>query len=778
MGLIHDDIVVDSDAKCVIDVESKKIECSSPKNSLVQYDHNSERIGFTMPRYVDGHDMGICDRVAIKYLNVRNADMYIVDDLAITEDGENITFSWLVSGNATEEVGSLVFLINFRCYDDRGRITYNWSTKPCSIFSILEGVRSMDSNPAELYDFWARYNGLVNDVSQTVDKIEETVGELEKTVPILDETVEGLNKDVPILDKSVEELNREVPVLESKVAALNRTLADDPIQIINKTISDIATYDYQFLDYDKREVGYYSVSVNTLVTNSDNVDFYRLPVIENLVAGTYHGIKASSNFTVIQNREDGSYHKISEYGSDGVYIIPFDFDLYYSNTIDGAPHMFSTSENPKLYVYGPYNAKVFSTDMDEFKSLSVDMTNYKEQLILYENLVEEIVLGKFTTILNNKIAFEDNNSYSYAKVRIPESRTISVNSTLFSNNFSRITTSDGTIVAGKINDFKMDGLYVYTNLPEDAAYIYFSYGSKNTNMVALDTTDSILGYSIEDYPIGEIGSLEMPKLKGVPRVFYCGPDRNYTRLVDAIAEAVRYDDSTLYVDSGLYNIKSELEAIYGDDYFTNYSYDNDGMGPVVLKNRIRIVFASNSKVMFDYADGTNEDVMKYFSPFNAGDKGFTIENATIETYNCRYSVHDEYNGDEIPYANKYINCTITHDSSMNDVWGPHQAIGGGLGASGSVEITGCYISTKGYTYAASYHNSNRNNATDYKSRITVKDCYFDEGTFYISNYGDGLKKSQAYVCGNSFPSEPTYNYSDNNGKDNAEIITWNNFIRG
>ena len=110
--------------------------------------------------------MGASDRIAIKYLNVSTSDTYIVDDLTISEDGNSIQFSWLVSCNATENPGSLIFLINFRCINDAGRITYNWSTQPCSTFSILEGVYSMDSNPQDLYDFWAKYENKINILTQ------------------------------------------------------------------------------------------------------------------------------------------------------------------------------------------------------------------------------------------------------------------------------------------------------------------------------------------------------------------------------------------------------------------------------------------------------------------------------------------------------------------------------------------------------------------------------------------------------------------------------------
>lgn len=253
MGLTHEEFIVDVDATCVIDTTTRKIISSSPKNTLSQYDHNSERIGFTMPRKVDNHDMSKSDRVAIKYLNVRNSDMYIVDDMTVSEDGEFITFTWLVSGNATQEAGSLIFLVNFRCYADDGTITYNWSTQPCSTYSILKGVTSMDSNPMDLYDFWTRYQSLVTEVMEDAEdaqsllrvlvrdtgSLEDDVNALTKVKDSLKTSVDAMSKNVPVLENKVKNLQNGIPNLESRVGALERTLDDDSAQAINAEISNI-----------------------------------------------------------------------------------------------------------------------------------------------------------------------------------------------------------------------------------------------------------------------------------------------------------------------------------------------------------------------------------------------------------------------------------------------------------------------------------------------------------------------------------------------------------
>lgn len=251
MGLTHSDVLVNADALCEIDIHTRKITRKSKKSEFQQYDHNSERIGFTMERMNDGHDMSQCDRVAIKYLNVRQDDMYIVDDVSVSDDGKHVIFTWLVSANATQEVGSLAFLVNFRCWNDEGEITYNWSTHPCSTYSILKGVPSMDSNPKEQYDFWAKYKGLVDGVIEDTENVGAKLGVLSEDAKGLTDITEalkpvvnGLSTNVPVLENKVNSLNSKVPTLESKVKTLENTLSNNQAQVLGQEIADInATID-------------------------------------------------------------------------------------------------------------------------------------------------------------------------------------------------------------------------------------------------------------------------------------------------------------------------------------------------------------------------------------------------------------------------------------------------------------------------------------------------------------------------------------------------------
>ena len=128
--------VHDSDVHFKIDAVSRNVvnESDIKKVMLIQNDHNSERFTFELPRYIEGHDMMTCGVVEIHYINtdsktkVSMNDVYIVDDLQVYPDDENIVvLSWLLSRNATKYVGNLSFLICFKCLDGTD-IEYMWST--------------------------------------------------------------------------------------------------------------------------------------------------------------------------------------------------------------------------------------------------------------------------------------------------------------------------------------------------------------------------------------------------------------------------------------------------------------------------------------------------------------------------------------------------------------------------------------------------------------------------------------------------------------------------
>ena len=142
--MAHTHPVVDSDSRFVINSTTREISTTSDKLELIQGDHQSERITFEIPKIVEGHDMSSSDRIEVHYINIdrrtnaTSRDVYIIDDAAV--DGDKLTFSWLISGNATKYYGRLNFIILFECLDPDGNYTYKWNTEICKLLTIGEGI--------------------------------------------------------------------------------------------------------------------------------------------------------------------------------------------------------------------------------------------------------------------------------------------------------------------------------------------------------------------------------------------------------------------------------------------------------------------------------------------------------------------------------------------------------------------------------------------------------------------------------------------------------------
>jgi hypothetical protein len=146
----HKHEVVDNDAMFVIDpITHALTNTSGEKIVLIRGEHNSERITVKMPRYIEGHDMALCNLVQIAYINIEtegrdkkyNTGVYLVDDLTIVDD-ETLTLSWLISKNATKWEGALNFMILFSCIEGK-KVTYRWGTDTNNDIYVLQ---SIDSN--------------------------------------------------------------------------------------------------------------------------------------------------------------------------------------------------------------------------------------------------------------------------------------------------------------------------------------------------------------------------------------------------------------------------------------------------------------------------------------------------------------------------------------------------------------------------------------------------------------------------------------------------------
>lgn len=250
---------------------------------------------------------------------------------------------------------------------------------------------------------------------------------------------------------------------------------------------------------------------------------------------------------------------------------------------------------------------------------------------------------------------------------------------------------------------------------------------------------------------------------------------NFSSLFNAINAVCEYQNATLYVGAGTWDLIDEM----GEDYLNAIDEQHRGL---YLKNNVHVICSSDALITCHYT-GTRELTRTWLSAFNAGEHGFTLENARIESSNCRYTIHDERDTHTDRYVNRYINCRMKHDNTNG---GYSQVIGGGLGYDGHIIIEGCvfeqpHVSNEGIV---SYHNTWYAGG-DGRSLIDVHGCYFKgTNTIRFSWFGASQDISTLLAHDNSLgraiinvAESEQYMIDNPTWINNTEVIAWNNEIR-
>lgn len=184
--MVHLHEVRDTDSHYVIDPITRAIaNANSAKNTLMQGDHNSEIYTFEIPRYVEGHDMTLCNAIRIHFNDIsadkanQSRDFYPVEDMHLDEvQTGTLVFSWLVSGNATMYAGLLSFRIQFLCINDSGVVTYKWHTDVFKGITISDGFDNSETAIEEYSDVIAKWEAeLFGAGDSVIENIQNAAGE-------------------------------------------------------------------------------------------------------------------------------------------------------------------------------------------------------------------------------------------------------------------------------------------------------------------------------------------------------------------------------------------------------------------------------------------------------------------------------------------------------------------------------------------------------------------------------------------------------------------------
>lgn len=246
--VVHEHDVVDTDVRFTIDPFSRTISSSNgQKTILIQGDHKSERFTFEIPRYIEGHDMLLCDVVRIPYINSEvdgrtpryNVDVHTVGDLQIDPTNDKqLIFSWKVSDSGTMYEGTLVFSVVFLCLKGK-RVTYRFGTdtyenmfvrKTPEIESTFE-LRHLDIIEQWKEKVRTEFTEYIDiEVDKHIDVArealrEELTNDIDEAASLLNERVTNFTREVDvaltafddILETEITTMGNNIDVLESRM---------------------------------------------------------------------------------------------------------------------------------------------------------------------------------------------------------------------------------------------------------------------------------------------------------------------------------------------------------------------------------------------------------------------------------------------------------------------------------------------------------------------------------------------------------------------------------
>ena len=353
--MAHDHTIYDSDQHYSIDPISRAITNNSPsaKVVLMQHDHNSERLSFDIPRNIEGHDLFECNEVLVHYtntdLNKRNSNVgvYEVNDVAISDSDESkLSFSWLISNNATFYPGSLNFLISFSCVEN-GICVYRWNTGINNTISIAKGMNNGDAvteaypdllaqwkmelfaavlgyktvhigpTPPDTYPYWWLDTSYGYGEGIGIVTIKDADGNVRQLYPMTKlESIDGLDENLENLDKRMAAFSKTINELSIGLEEHKHVTAD---------ITDFPTPKTLTVQFNGADAGSYDTNVDTNI----NITPEGIGASPNTHTHSLIRTKATKSVTIevadwVENTSTGRFESLveaAEISADNIVIM-------------------------------------------------------------------------------------------------------------------------------------------------------------------------------------------------------------------------------------------------------------------------------------------------------------------------------------------------------------------------------------------------------------------------------------------------------------------------
>lgn len=272
----HPHSIYDTDPHFSIDPDTRVItNKSGTKPVIVQLDHNSERFTFELPRFIEEHDMSLCDSVQVHYINIGSkeqvADRHDLTDLQISPDSDDVVIcSWLIPREATSLSGTLSFAISFSC-SENGEVVYAWGTLPYKDITIGQGINNSNAIAKEYADILQQWE---EDIYSRLSVMSTRLDNMERDTSTKLSNIENeFDKKVSRLDTSV---NGNVVYVENASGTTGIPYATKPTRFTipqRKGSGELLVRDNPTVDNEAVSKGYVDSAISTAIGEALEADY-------------------------------------------------------------------------------------------------------------------------------------------------------------------------------------------------------------------------------------------------------------------------------------------------------------------------------------------------------------------------------------------------------------------------------------------------------------------------------------------------------------------------
>lgn len=326
------------------------------KKSIVQRDHNIERLTFDCPRYWYGKDISTLN-IYVNYISVSqkakgdDPGSSLCENAVIDEsDQDMMHFDWVITNNISQDVGGLLFLVCAKSVDSDGNEDVHWNSRLCTSLEVQEGLEASDS-------IVKKYPDVIEQIFQRLDNVDGV--STEQIAAAVEEYLVGnppsgmtadekaqLNKnteDISSLSEDLSQLSEENDALKTEIEALMVNAKSYGIKGDGETDDSILLNDLVTkLNTEGGGVIYLpdgKYRLNTRITWKSNVSLVGeshnavlMPYCDNSVSQGFAAISWLNTDSTKQNGYDASNPFINchfkNFTIDGINQNPANYDSY------------------------------------------------------------------------------------------------------------------------------------------------------------------------------------------------------------------------------------------------------------------------------------------------------------------------------------------------------------------------------------------------------------------------------------------------------------------